>query len=228
MYNRTSFVLSVFLIGSIATAMPSVTPAQMVTAPPQKSSAEVKQLLEEGRRLVNTGDYAGAIAVYQQAAVLEPKNPTIYAGIGYLHAQQGNFQAALGDYRHAIALNPNNGDYQYALGYVSGTLGDNKRAKEAYRHAIQLNRNNVNAYLGLATVLLRLGENSNVMWACEQAMKLDGKNPQAYEIKGTLLMKQRKSKDAIAVFKKARDLYQRQGKQESVARVTAVLRNLGV
>ena len=227
MYKKTSLVVTILVTGSIATTMPSITQAQ-VLSPPQKSSTEVKQLLQEGRRLVDTGDYGGAIAIYQEAASLEPKNATIYSGIGYLYAQQGNFPSALAAYRRAVSINPNNADYQYALGYISGTLGDNKRAKDAYRRAIQLNRNNVNAYLGLGTVLLRLGDYNNVQWASEQAMKLDPRNPQAYELKGTLLMKRGKSKDAIAVFKKARDLYRQQGKSDSVARVEAVLHNLGV
>ncbi len=227
MYNRTSLVVSVLLIGSIAVTMPSVTQAQVLLAP-QKSSTQVKQLLQEGRKLVDRGDYNGAIAVYQQAASLEPKNATISAGIGYLYAQQRNFSAALAAYRRAVALNPNNGDYQYALGYVSGNLGDYKGAKEAYRHAIQLSRNNVNAYLGLSTVLLHLREYDNSKWAYEQAVKLDPKNPQAYELRGTMLVKQGKSKEAIVVFQQARDLYERQGKSESVVRVNAVLHTLGV
>jgi Flp pilus assembly protein TadD len=151
-YNQTSLVVSVFLIGSIAVTMPPVTQAQ-VSLMPHKSSPEVRQLLSEGRKLVDTGDYSGAIAVYQQAASLEPKNATIYSGIGYLYAQQGNFPSALAAYRRAVSLNPNNGDYQYALGYIDVNLGDTKAAKEAYRRAIQLNRSNVNAYLGLATAL---------------------------------------------------------------------------
>lgn len=227
MYNRKLFVASVLLIGSIAATMPLMVQAQ-VSVPQQTSTPEVKQLLEEGRKLVDTGDYNGAIAVYQQAAALQPKNATIYSGIGYLYAQQGNFTPALAAYRRAVALNPNNSDFQYALGYISVNLGDNGRAKEAYRRAIQLNRGNVNAYLGLATVLLQLKEYENVKWAYEQAVNLDPKNPQAYELRGTLLMKQGKSKEAIAVFQKARELYERQGKLDSVARVKAVLRNLGV
>ncbi len=226
-YNRTSLVISVLLVGTIAATMPSIAQSQVLIAQ-QQSSTEVKQLLEEGRRLVDSGDYGGAVAVYQQAANLEPKNATIHSGIGYLYAQQGNFNAALAAYRRAVDLNPNNSDYQYALGYVKGNLGDSKGAKESYRKAIQLNRNNVNAYLGLAAVLLRLGEYDNVGWAYEQAVNIDPKNPQAYEIRGNLLVKRGKSKDAIAVFKKARDLYQQQGKPDSVARVDALLRTLGV
>ena len=224
MYNRTSLFLSVLLLGSIVATVPSVTQAQVVVA--QRTTPEVKQLLDEGRRLVDAADYGGAISVYQQAASLEPRNASIHSGIGYLYAIQGNLQSALSSYRRAVSLNPNNADFQYALGYISGNLGDNKTAKDAYRKAIQISRDNVNAYLGLATVLLRLGENANAMWATEQAMNLDRNNPQVFELRGTFLMKQGKSKDAIALFQKARQIYERLGKTDSVSRVDAAIRQI--
>lgn len=227
MHERTSLLIRVILIASITATIPSLAQAQ-VTVVQRQSSSEVKELLEQGRRLVDTGDYNRAIAVYQQAAELEPKNASIYSGIGYLYALQGNFSAALTAYRRAVSLNPSNSDYQYALGYVSGNLGNNGAAKEAYRRAIQNNRNNVNAYVGLATILLRLGEYSNAQWAYEQAVKLDPKNPQVYELRGRMLKKQGKAKEAIAVFRKARDLYKQQGKYDSVTRVETTLRDLGV
>lgn len=227
MYKGTSLLFSVLLIGSIATTMPSVTQAQVLVVQ-RESTQEVKDLLEQGRRLVETGDYSGAIAVYQQAAKLEPKNPSIYSGIGYLYALQGNFSAALIAYRRAVALDPNNSDYQYALGYISGNLGDNNGAKNAYRKAIQINRSNVNAYIGLGTVLVRLRDYSSAQWAYEEAVQLAPKNPQVYELRGTMLKKQGKAKEAIAVFRKARDLYEQQGKYESVTRMEATLRELGV
>jgi Flp pilus assembly protein TadD len=226
-YKGTSFLISVLLIGSIVTTMASVTQAQVLVVQRQ-STQEVKELLEQGRRLVETGDYGGAIAVYQQAANLEPKNASIYSGIGYLYALQGNFSAALTAYRRAVALNPNNSDYQYALGYISGNLGNNNGAKEAYRKAIQLNRGNINAYIGLGTILVRLGEYTSAQWAYEEAVQLAPRNPQVYELRGTMLKRQGKSKEAIAVLKKARDLYEQQGNFDSVTRMEATLRELGV
>ncbi|MHC5828387.1 MAG: tetratricopeptide repeat protein, partial [Nostoc sp.] len=111
MYKPTSFVFSVVLLGCFAFTIPSVAQAQVLVA--QAKNPELKQLLEEGRRLVDTGNYGGAIAVYQQAASLDPKNAKIHSGIGYLYAQQGNYQAALTAYRRAIAINPNNSDFYY-------------------------------------------------------------------------------------------------------------------
>ncbi len=101
MYNRTYSLISVFLIGSVASAMPSVARAEVKVA--QKSTQQVKILLDEGRRLVKSGDFNGAIRVYQEASSLEPKNGSIYSGIGYLYAQQGNYRAALASYRRAVS-----------------------------------------------------------------------------------------------------------------------------
>ncbi|HYX16987.1 MAG TPA: hypothetical protein VE944_22070, partial [Nostoc sp.] len=71
MYKPTSIVLSVVLLGCFSLTIPSVVQAQVLVA--QSKNPELKQLLEEGRRLVDTGDYGGAIAVYQRAARLDPK-----------------------------------------------------------------------------------------------------------------------------------------------------------
>ncbi len=225
MYKQTSFVLSVLLLGGFAATMPSVAKAQVIVA--QSRSPQLKQLLEDGRRLVNSGDYNGAIAVYQQAAPLEPKNAKIHSAMGYLYAQQGNFPAALAAYRRALGIEPNNGDFFYAVGYIKANLADTAGAKEAYRKAIQLNRSNVNAYLGLGVTQSRLGDFDAAMWAYDQALNLDKNNAQTYELMGSMFKQRRKAKEASNVLKKARDLYQRRNDSDGVARVEALMRDLG-
>ena len=225
MYKRISIIVGVLLLGCCVTTIPSVAQAQVLVV--QAKNPELKQLLEDGRRLVNTGDYNGAIAVYQQATALDPKNAKIHSGIGYLYAQQGNFQAALASYRRAIAINPNNGDFYYAVAYIKGNLGDNAGAKEAYRRAIQLNRNNVNAYLGLGITQSRLGDYQSANWAFEQAINLDKNNAQTYEFMASMYKQRRQTKQASNLLQKARNLYQRRNDANGVDRVEAMLRELG-
>ncbi|BAY32475.1 TPR repeat-containing protein [Nostoc carneum NIES-2107] len=224
-YKRISFIVSLLLLGSFVVPISPAAQAQVLLS--QARSPEVKQLLEEGRRLVDAGDYNGAISVYQQAASLEPKNAKIHSGIGYLYAQQGNFQAALGAYRRALAITPNNGDFYYAVGYIKGNMGDTPGAKEAYRRAIQLNRNNLNAYLGLAVTQARLGDYEAANWAYEQAINIDRNNAQTYELMGSMYKQRRQSKQATTLLNKARDLYQRKNDFDGVTRVEALLRDLG-
>lgn len=225
MYRQTAFVLSVFLSGCLVATIPSVAQAQVLVA--QTNNPELKEMLEEGRRLVDAGDYNGAIAVYQQALRLAPKNPRIHSGIGYLYAQQGNFQEALVAYRRAIGLSPNNSEFYYAVGYIKGNLGDTRGSRDAYRKSIQLNRNNINAYLGLGVMQARMGDYTAATWAYEQAINLDRNNAQTYELMGSMYKQRRQTKQATNLLTKARDLYQRRNDQDGVARVEALLQNLG-
>jgi Flp pilus assembly protein TadD len=224
-YKRISVIVSVLLLGCCTVTIPLTAQAQVLVA--QARNPELKEILEEGRRLVNTGDYNGAIAVYQKAATLDPKNAKIHSGIGYLYAQQGNFQSALASYRRAIGIDPNNSDFYYAVGYIKGNLGDTAGAKEAYRRAIQLNRNNVNAYLGLGVTQARLGDYEAAVWAYEQAISLNKNNAQTYEFMGSMYKQRRQAKQASSVLQKARNLYQKQNDLDGVARVDAMLRELG-
>ena len=57
------------------------------------------------------GLYANALAEYQQAAKLEPENPTWQVSIGELSALNGDLVSALGDYQKAASLAPNDATY---------------------------------------------------------------------------------------------------------------------
>ncbi|MBC6435118.1 hypothetical protein FM036_35090 [Nostoc sp. HG1] len=57
-------------------------PANATNAIKGNSTNEpLTQLLREGRRLANSGNVAGALAAYQQAASLDKANPKIFAGM---------------------------------------------------------------------------------------------------------------------------------------------------
>jgi len=223
-YKKTSFVLPVLLLGYFLASTPVVAKADVLLV--QVNNSELKSLLEDGKRLVDNKDYNGAIAVYQQAAKLDPRNARIYAGIGYLYTQQGNFSLALDAYRRAIAINPNNSDFYYAVGYIKSSTRDNNGAKEAYRRAIQLNRNNVNAYLGLGVSQTTLGDYQAAMWAYEQAINLDKNNPRTYELIGSMFKQRRQKTQANKVLRKALDLYRLANDLDGVNRVQGMLREL--
>jgi Flp pilus assembly protein TadD len=225
-YKQTSFLVTVLLLGSVMTTTPVVAQGTE-TVIAQATNPRLKELLEEGRRLVDAGDYNGAIAVYQQAGQLDPRNAKIHSGIGFLYAQQGNFQLALASYRRAIAIDPNNSDFYYAIGYIKGNLRDTNGAKEAYRRAIQLNRNNFNAYLGLGASQTSLGDYEAAMWAFEEAIKLNSNNPRTYELMGAMFKQRRQTQQASNLLNKALDLYRRSNDAEGVDRVQAMLGQLG-
>ncbi len=225
MHKQASFIVSVLLWGCFTTAAPIVAQAEVSLSP--DSNSQLKQLVEEGRRLINAGDYQGAIAVYQQAATITPRNAKIYSGIGYAYVQQKNFHDALAAYRRAIALDPENSDFYYAIGYIKGNSGDTSGAKEAYRRAIQLNRNNMNAYVGLGVTQSILGDYQAAEWAYEQAINLDRNNAQTYELMASLYKQRRQYKETSILLRRARDLYHRRNDVDGVQRVQTMLNEVG-
>lgn len=54
------------------------------------------------------GDLKTAMYRLNQAWLLDPKNPEIYHGFGYVLAQLGAFQEALNQYNEGLALAPTN------------------------------------------------------------------------------------------------------------------------
>ncbi|TAE61578.1 MAG: tetratricopeptide repeat protein [Nostocales cyanobacterium] len=226
MYKQTSFLVAVLLLGSVVTVTP-VMAQSSETLIAQASNPRLKELLEQGRRLVDTGDYNGAISVYQEAARLDPRNARIHSGIGYLYAQQNNFKSALDSYRRAIAIDGNNSDFYYAIGYIKGNLGDTNGAKEAYRRSIQLNRGNFNAYLGLGVTQTALGDYESAMWAYEKAIEINKNNPQIYELMGSMFKKRQQTQQASNVLRKALSLYRSSNDAEGANRVENMLREMG-
>lgn len=127
-------------------------------ASPVHANSQVSTLMQEGRRLVEAGNYAQALAIYQQLLQSESRNPRVHSAIGYLYAQQGQFAEAARAYQRAIELDQQNADFYYALGYSLGMMGENHGAAAAYRQAIRLNNRNAQSYEGLAVILARMGD----------------------------------------------------------------------
>ncbi len=234
MEKQTLLAVSVFLLGGLGTIMPQFAQAQGLVAPsigapasrPYQTNQQLNQLLEEGRKLVDARDFSDAIALYQQAAILEPKNPRIFSGIGYLQARQGNFPAAAAAYRQAVALAPKNAQFQYGLGYSLGKLGDNAGAAAAYLRTVQLNHKDINAFLGLGVVLFREGKYNDALRIYQNVVAITPNNARAYELRGAIFRQQGHSKEAIAALSHARDLYKRQGYMQGVQRAESVLHQL--
>lgn len=226
--------VNIFLLGGLATIIPVVAQAQELVAPstvappsrPYQTSQPLNQLLQQGRKLVDAGYFADAIALYQQAATLEPKNPRIFAGIGYLEARRRNFPAAAAAYRQAVVLAPKDAHFQYALGYSMANLGDNVGAAAAYLRAVQLNHKDINAYLGLGVVMFRQGKYNDALMACQRVVAITPNNARAYELRGIIFGQQGHSKEAIAALSHARDLYRRQGYMQGVQRAEVALQQL--
>lgn len=162
----------------------------------------LRELLRRGRVLVEANEYEAATQVYQQAARLDPENPKIFSGLGYLEARQGNYQAAASAYQQAITLAPNNAEFYYALGHTLAKLEDYAGATTAYYRATEIDPERISAYLGLGAVLLRQNDRAGALSIYQKILTIDPNHAEANAILGSLLVKQGNYSAAIAHLKK--------------------------
>ncbi|HBE34921.1 MAG TPA: hypothetical protein DD990_27380, partial [Cyanobacteria bacterium UBA11368] len=59
---------------------------RLLNPTPQQPTSELDRLLQQGRQLTEAGNFAPALAVYQQAANLERNNARIFSAIGFIQA----------------------------------------------------------------------------------------------------------------------------------------------
>ena len=161
----------------------------------------LRELLKRGRELVDANKYQAATDVYQQAAQLDPDNPKIFSGIGYLEASQGNYQDAASAYQRAINLDPDNAEFHYALAHSLAKIEDYDGATTAYYRATELAPNKVEAYLGLATVLLRQGDRAGALSIYQKLLDIEPNHPKANAMVGSLFLQLGNYSGAIAHLK---------------------------
>lgn len=97
-------VLTLFL-GVFPPLLPAQEPPPATTASSNVTTAQTAY--QEGKRLYDQKDYAGARKKFGEAARLEPNNPRWQYNLGLVYRQLDNFQAARQAFLRARSLDPN-------------------------------------------------------------------------------------------------------------------------
>jgi superkiller protein 3 len=134
--------------------------------------------------------YPDAIAAYQKAIQLQPKNADYVYSLGTCFQAAGQMADAVSQYQKAIAMEPTNKDFKKALEMASGlqadpiidegvkkqTAGDLKGAITLYRQALQISPNSPRAHTDLGTALQQSDDFQNAGLEYDAGYKLDPKN----------------------------------------------------
>ncbi|MEB3227493.1 MAG: tetratricopeptide repeat protein [Synechocystis sp.] len=168
---------------------------------------QFNELLRQGKELVDRGNFAQAIAVYQQAASLDQNNAELYGSMGYLHTRQGQFNEAAQQFQQALKLDPNNPEYYDGLGFSYANLGELSQATSAYSAAISLAPKSVKYRLALGVVLLRQGDYGRVRQTYDEIARLQPGNDEAAVMMGAALLQSGQFDQAITFNREAVKYY---------------------
>jgi len=125
------------------------------------------------------GDSAAAIADYDEALKLDPKNARALANRGTAHSEKGDTDAALADFDAALKLDRRLGSAYFNRANALAAKGDAERAIADYTAAIKYDRHNVNAYIARGALHLAGGAMPNARADMALAARLERKNAYA-------------------------------------------------
>jgi lipoprotein NlpI len=178
---------------------------RVIDDPKQKPKAHAAAYFNRGNASLAKGEHDKAIADFDEALKLDPKNASAYNNRGNTRNEKGEAEAALADFDAAIKLNARYASAYFNRGNVLAGKGDNARAVKDYDTAIKHNRRNVNAYLARGALMLATGAIAKARADMRHAAALDRKN--AYTVLWQDIAERRaKQKGVLAGGKGLRDV----------------------
>jgi lipoprotein NlpI len=125
------------------------------------------------------GDVAAAIADYDEAIKLDPKNASALTNRGTSHIEKGDADAAFADFDEAIKRNPRYASAYFNRANAYAAKGDGDRAVADYTMSIRYDRRNVNAYIARGALQLAGGAATKARADMVLATRLDRRNAYA-------------------------------------------------
>ncbi len=144
------------------------------------TNLETKNLLEQGQKLQNQGDFEQAIACYMQALVSQPQNPKLHYKIGECFAKQKQFSRSESSFLKSIELNPNSSLAYHSLGDVKFQQQQWDEAINLYQVALEHNNFFAWSHYNLGRALNHLGRTEEAIKSYQQAVQLDSNLESCY------------------------------------------------
>ena len=145
----------------------------------QKAKGRAHAFYNRGNAHAAKGDHAAAIADYDEANKLAPKNAQIYNNRGTSRSDAGETDRAIADFSEAIKQDKRFASAYFNRANAHAAKGETKAALADYTDAIKFNRRNVNAYIARGALLLAAGETANARVDMKLALALDRRNAYA-------------------------------------------------
>lgn len=127
-----------------------------------------------------TRAYTRAVDLYKKRLEGSPRDPDLFAGLGFVLDELGQSQQAADAYKHAIDLRPNDGVAVFNRGVVLEHLGAYQEAVDAYRRAVELSPNDSDAQAALGAALGKAGRYQEAEDVCRKAIAMRDDNANAW------------------------------------------------
>jgi tetratricopeptide (TPR) repeat protein len=248
----SSIIISEISIASTDLISVDRSAAQKINLYITQNNTESEKYSVSGFKKHTSGDHQGALADYNQAIVIDPKNALAYNNRGYLKSNHlKDINGAIKDYRQAVKLYREQANDESGLKLalsnlkivggtenekekpsgnvqtiVSGILKDSEALINSYdKYALALK---IEQYREAGIKKIKSGDYQGALADFNQIVILDPKSGIGYRTRGFAkdILKDRNG--AIADYRQAAKLYRAQGDNESLKQMLDDLKELGV
>jgi len=146
----------------------------------KESAASVEVFFNRAGVKKAAGDLDGAIADYDRAIQLDPKDAAIYNNRGLAKAEKGDLDAAIVDFNRAIQLNPKDAVACSNRGNAKRDKGDMDGAIADYNRAIRLDPKYAYAYYDRGLAKKQKSDLDGAIADYNRVIELDPKFAKAY------------------------------------------------
>ena len=157
------------------------------------------------------GNIPAAIAHYQQALAITPREPQLFYNIGRLYLLAEDWPQAEQWLRDALAIDPKHVDATINLGKVYAATGRRAEAIAAFRRAVEIKPDNSVAHYDLAVELAQAGNVKEALPHFEHAIRIQPTVPELHYSHSIALRQLSQNEEADAAYKRYAELARRRG-----------------
>jgi len=160
----------------------------------------------KGVDLAKLGKYEEAIACYDKALEIDPKDESAWYNKGVDLAKLGKYEEAIACYDKALEINPKKESAWCNKGWTLGELGKYEEAIACYDKALEIDPKKESAWYNKGIDLGELGKYEEAIVCYDKALEINPKKESAWYNKGIDLGELGKYEEAIACYDKALEI----------------------
>ena len=143
----------------------------------KENQTQAKHLVQQADELAMKNDFAGSLAVLQQAIAMDATYPAAYSQLAKLYYSAGDIEKASDAIGQALERAPYHPEYLYVRGKILEKQGKIEDALGAFQRTVLVNPKESDAYFEMGAIYQQRGERAKALAAYEKAVEISPDDP---------------------------------------------------
>jgi tetratricopeptide (TPR) repeat protein len=143
----------------------------------KENQTQAKHLVQQADELAMKNDFAGSLAVLQQAIVMDATYPAAYSQLAKLYYSAGDIEKASDAIGQALQRAPYHPEYLYVQGKILEKQGKLDDALAAFERTVLVNPKESDAYFEMGAIYQQRGERAKARAAYQKAVEISPDDP---------------------------------------------------